>query len=121
MDRCIGDSIYSTKKTLTTAPVLLLTWFNCPFVLKTDAYNHAIGAVLLQHAFSEGSPLLPVVFYSKTLNTAEQKCPVHDHKMLATIQAWSKWNYYLINEEVMVYTNHKSLQYLQMQPMLNAC
>ena len=48
----------------------------------------------------------------KKLNAAEQKYPVHDHKILAIIQACSKWRCYLINKEVVVYTDHKPLQYL---------
>ena len=59
-------------------------------MLETDASDCAIGAVLLQHISSEGSPLLPVAFYSKKLNAAEQKYPVHDHEMLAIIQAWQQ-------------------------------
>ena len=59
-------------------------------MLETDASDHAIGVVLLQHASSEGSPLLPVAFYSKKLNAIEQKYLVHDHEILAIIKACSK-------------------------------
>ena len=97
---------------LTTAPILRLPQFDCTFMLKTDASNCATGAVLSQHTSSEGSLLLLVAFYSKKLNSAEQKYPVHDHEMLAIIQAFSKYCYYLINREVVVYTDHKPLQYL---------
>ena len=54
------------------------------------------------------------------MNTAEQKYKVHDCEMLAIIQACCKWCCYLINKEVVVYTDHKPIQYLQMQPKLNA-
>ena len=54
-------------------------------MLETDASDRAIGADLLQHASTEGYLLLPVTFYRKKLNEAEQKYPVHDHKMLAII------------------------------------
>ena len=54
-------------------------------MLKTDASDCAIGAVLSQHASSEGFLLLPVAFYSKKLNAVEQNYPVHDYKILVII------------------------------------
>ena len=75
-------------------------------MLETDAFNNAIGAVLFQHASSEGSLLLPVAFYHKKLNSAEQNYYVHDYEMLAIIQACNKWRSHLINKEVVVYTDH---------------
>ena len=59
-------------------------------MLDTDASDHAIGAVLLQHASTESSLLLPVAFYSKKLNAAEKKYPVQDSEILAIIYACSK-------------------------------
>ena len=82
-------------------------------MLKTDASNHAIGAILSQHASSEGYLLLPVAFYSKKLNAAEQKYLVHDREILVVTQACSKWRWYLFNKKFVIYTDHKPLQYLQ--------
>ena len=54
-------------------------------MLETDASDHAIGAVLLQHTSKDSSPLLPVAFYSKKVNAAELKYPVHNNEILAII------------------------------------
>ena len=74
-------SASSVSLALDLAPKISVLTF-----VRSDPYtNHAISAVLLQHASSEGSLLLPVAFYSKKLNSAEQKFPVHNHEMLAII------------------------------------
>ena len=88
---------------LHTAPIL--PHFDHPFMLEIDASVCAISAVLLHHISTGDSPLLPVAFYSKKLNAGEQKYPMHDHKMLAIIQACNKWNCYLIKKDVVAYTN----------------
>ena len=90
-------------------------------MLENDASDHAISAVLLQHASTEDSLLLLVAFYSKKLNATEKKYPVHNYEILAIIQACRKRHRYLINKEVVVYTDHKPLQYLQRQPKLGTC
>lgn len=48
------------KAAMTSAPVLTLPNFSDPFVIKTDASNTAIGAVLMQHGH-------PLAYFSKTL------------------------------------------------------
>ena len=116
MNWCIVDSIYCIKNNINNCTCLLITPIWSPFHARNWTSDHAISAVLLQHTSSEGSPLLPVTFYSKKLNAAEQKYPVHDHEMLAIIQACSKWRCYLFNKGIVVYTDHKPLQYLQVQP-----
>ena len=117
----VQDTVFTELKiAFITAPVLKIPQFDHPIALKTEVSDHTIGAVLLQYASSEGSPLLPVAFYSKKLNATKHKYPVHDHVMLAIIQAYSKQHYNLINKEVMVFTDHKTLQYLQKQPKLNS-
>ena len=85
------------KMALTTTLVLQLPQFDHPFVLKNDKSDHAIVPVLQQNALSEGSLLLPMAFYSKKLNAAEQKYLLYNHEILALIQSCSKWRYYLIN------------------------
>ena len=90
-------------------------------MIETNASDHAIDAILSQHVLLEDSLLLLVAFYSKKLNAAEQKYPVYDYEILAIIQACGKWCCYLINKEVVVYMDHKPLQYSQMQLKLNTC
>ena len=54
-------------------------------MIDTDASDCAISTVFLQNASLEASLLLSVAFYSKKLDTAEKKYPVHDYKILAII------------------------------------
>ncbi|GJP75395.1 hypothetical protein CLOP_g5848 [Closterium sp. NIES-67] len=82
----------------------------------TDASDIAIGAVLLQD-FGDG--LQPIAYESQKLQSAKQNYNVHDKEMLAIVHAFKIWQCYLTGADVIVRTDHKSLQYLRAQPNLN--
>ncbi|GJP47904.1 hypothetical protein CLOM_g7077 [Closterium sp. NIES-68] len=82
----------------------------------TDASDIAIGAVLMQDF---GNGLQPIAYESRKMQYAERNYPVHDKEMLAIVRAFKIWRCYLTGADVMVRTNHKSLQYLRAQPNLN--
>ena len=63
---------------------------------------------------------LPEAYYSKKLNTAERKYPVHDRELLAIVNACSKWRCYLANRTTKVFTDHKPLEHFNQQPKLNS-
>ena len=71
------------KIALTTVIALQLRQSDHPFIIKTDASDCAISAVLSQRASLESSPLLPVAFFSKKLNAVEQKYLVCKYEILA--------------------------------------
>ena len=61
------------KSRLTSSPILWLPVFNegKPFILRSDASNFGIGAVLLQEFEGEGK--LPIAYASKKLLSPEKK------------------------------------------------
>ena len=61
-----------------------------------------------------------MVYYSKKLNTTEQKYTIHDRKLMAIVHACSKWCCYLANRTTKVFTDHKPLKHFQSQPKLNS-
>lgn len=63
------ESFQKLKLPLTKEPILQYPNFNEPFVLTTDASNDAIGSVLSQGPIGSD---LPISYYSRTLNKAEQ-------------------------------------------------
>ena len=62
------------------------------FIIDTDAYVNATGAVLLQE-YSDG--LHPVAFHSAKYNPAKCNYGAGDKELLAIVQACTKWRCYL--------------------------
>ncbi|GJP69448.1 hypothetical protein CLOP_g460, partial [Closterium sp. NIES-67] len=102
------------KIALTSPLVLRISDPDRPYEVITDASDIAIGAVLLPD-FGDG--LQPVAYES--LQGAEKNYTVHDKEMLAIVHAFKTWRCYLTGADVIVRTDHKSLQYLRAQTNLN--
>lgn len=83
------------KQALISAPVLATPDPHKPYVLYTDASNHAIGAVLCQR--DDAHKIHPVWFYSHTLNTAQRSYSAPEREMLAGVAAMQYFEFYLLN------------------------
>ena len=68
------------KQALVEAPVLRAPDFTKPFLVRTDASDYAIGAVLSQ---SWDGADLPVAFESRKLSPPESRYPTHEKELLA--------------------------------------
>ena len=73
------------KATFTQGPVLALPDTIKSFMVMTDAFLTATGAVLMQTDFN--GDLHPCAFLSKTLSAAEQNYDIFDQELLAVIHA----------------------------------
>ncbi|XP_020266818.1 uncharacterized protein LOC109842338 [Asparagus officinalis] len=60
-----------------------------------------------------------VAYASRQLKKHEQNYPTHDLELAAVIFALKLWRYYLLGEQVKVFTDHKSLKYIFTQKELN--
>ena len=80
------------KSSRTKCPILHLPDFSKVFYLRTDAFNHGIGAILMQETNNE---LFPVSFASKKLSIREQKYSTTEKECLAIIWAVKKFRNYL--------------------------
>jgi len=80
-------------------------------VLETDASDLALAAIL---SICTDSDIYPIAFYSQTLQVAKLNYDVYDKKLLAIVEAFKKWQYYLerIVNPVEVIMDHKNLTYL---------
>ena len=91
-----------------------------PFVLRTDASDYAVGAVLEQFPLVKGMPELadikpgasiPVAFMSRKLTTGQrQKWDTRDKETYAIVSALDKWAPYILDNQVLILTDHKILQ-----------
>ena len=108
-----ADKSFETlKQKVVELPVLALPDFNKVFQVECDASGSAIGVVLSQDN-------KPIAFISVKLNDAKRKYSVYDQEFYIIFQALKKWRHYLIPKYFVLYTNHKALQYLGSQHMLN--
>jgi hypothetical protein len=69
------------KQRFTTAPVLRYSDSLLLIIVKTDASDFALEAVLSQKKYR----IQPVVFYSKKMTAIELNYDIHDKEMLAIV------------------------------------
>ena len=104
------------KQALISAPVLKLPNPELGYEMFTDASKQAVGAVLMQRYDGK---LHPVAYYSQKLTSTEVNYPVHEFELLAIFKALKHWRHYLINNETLIYTDHKPLTHLMTQETLS--
>ena len=107
------------KSCLTSSPILWLPVFNegKPFILRSDASDIGIGAVLLQEFKGEGK--LPNAYTSKKLLPWERNYSVIEKECLAIIWAIETFRKYLFGEEFILEFDHKPLSFMQTAKALN--
>ena len=73
---------------LCETPVLKLPDFSKPFVVEPNAFDLAVGAILLQE-YDDG--FHPGTYFSKKYLPAERNYVPHDKELLAIFKACMKW------------------------------
>jgi len=99
------------KKAITREPVLALPNLNKPFELHTDAFDFAIGGVLMQEDH-------PIAFESRKLNDTERRYTVQEKEMTVVIHCLRTWRHYLLGSEFVIKTDNVATSYFQTQKKL---
>ncbi|GFO32216.1 Zinc finger protein [Plakobranchus ocellatus] len=99
----------SLKVAVTSKPVLQLPDVNKRFVLRTDASDRGLGAVLMQE---NEDTLFPVAYASKKLTDRERKYSVTEREALAIVWGVKKFSLYLYGTVFTLQTDHGALQFL---------
>ena len=97
------------KKLLFARPILKLPDFTQIFILRTDASDDGVGAVLLQ---TENDEKLPVAYASRKLQDREKSYAVVEKECLAVVWGVQKFHQYLYGREFILETDHQPLTYL---------
>ncbi|GFU55737.1 retrovirus-related Pol polyprotein from transposon 297 [Trichonephila clavipes] len=80
-----------------------------PYIIRTDASNYALGAVLLQ---GEGSDEHPIEYVSRLLTPAERNYSTTEREALAVVWALKKFRGYIEGTEITVASDHQPLKWL---------
>nr|GEU87434.1 putative reverse transcriptase domain-containing protein [Tanacetum cinerariifolium] len=106
------EAFQKLKQKLCCAPMLALPKGSYDFVVYCDASLRGFGAVLMQQE--------KVIAYTfRQLRTHEENYMTHDLELGAVVFALRLWRHYLYGTKCMIYTDHKSLQYILDQKELN--
>ena len=97
------------KDKLVSAPIVVAPDWDLPFELMCDASDYAIGAVLGQ----KREKIFQVIYYaSRTLNDAQLNYATTKKELLAIVFAFDKFRPYLIDNKVIVHTDHLAIKNL---------
>ena len=109
-------SFTELKSLMCSAPVLRLPDFQKEFVLRTDASDTGLGAVLLQ---KHDDQLFPVAYASKKLSGAPKSYATVEKECLAIIWGIEKFVSYLYGRAFVLQTYHQPLKYLASAKLTN--
>ncbi|GKD45112.1 putative reverse transcriptase domain-containing protein [Tanacetum coccineum] len=93
------------KQKLCSAPILSLPEGTKDFVVYCDASIKGFGAVLMQRE-------KVIAYASRQLKKHEENYTTYDLELRAIVFALRLWRHYLYGTKCVVYTDHKSLQYI---------
>ena len=103
-------------KLLTSEPILKLPDISKPFILRTDASDCGVGAVLLQ---CEGTQKWPTAYASRKLIQRERAYSTVEKECLAIVWAVQKFQRYIYGREFVLETDHQPLIYLNKAKVAN--
>ena len=99
------------KYSMMTSPVLSFPDKNSQFIIYTDASDVGIGAVLTQKA---PSGVEKVIYYaSRSFSATEKNWTTTEKECYAVLWALQYFHAYVYGVKVLIYTDHKALQWLR--------
>ena len=101
------------KAAVVQAPVL--RYFNAdePVEIQCDASQSGLGAVLLQNG-------QPVCFASRSLTDCEKNYAQIEKELLSVLFSMKKFHTYVAGRKVIVYNDHKPLEFIVQKPLATA-
>ena len=97
------------KNKLTSAPIVVASYWNLPFEFMCDASDFAVGAVLCQR---KEKVFYAIYYASRMLNDAQLNYGTIEKELLAIVFAFDKFRPYLIGNKVIVFIDHSAIKYL---------
>ncbi len=109
------------KGCFVSAPILIAPDPSRQFVVKVDASEVGVGAVLSQRSSSDDK-VHPCAYFSHRLSPAERNYDIGNRELLAVKLALEEWRHWLEGSGVpfIVWTDHKNLEYIKSAKRLNS-
>jgi hypothetical protein len=107
-EKCLA-AFRTLKRALITAPIIHLPDWSQPFKIMCEASDYAVGAVLGQR--NEGK-VHAIYYVSKTLNGVQLNYATTEKELLVVVFSLEKLRSYIVNSEVIIYTDHAAIKYL---------
>jgi hypothetical protein len=104
------EAFCSLKEALAQAATLYSPSADKPFIIRTDASDYAVGAVLAQ--VDNMNQEYPIAFASAKLSGAQLNWSTIEKEAYAIIYALQKFDYLVFGREIHLFTDHNPLQYL---------
>jgi hypothetical protein len=116
-DAACQKALDQLKYLVTHAPVLAVPTRDGEYIVRTDASQNAVGAVLMQKQIQPDGTIQErtIAFYSRQLSPSQRNYGAYDRELLAIEEAVLHWRYYLQQSRFTVYTDHRSIQHLLSQ------
>ena len=109
--KCEIESFEKLKKLLAEKLELFRIDPDSPFILRADASDRAIGAVLEQQRKIDGILReVPVGFFSRKLSKSQLNWTPREKETYAVVSALRKWAGWIGLQPVLITTDHKSLE-----------
>ncbi|GJU07571.1 putative reverse transcriptase domain-containing protein [Tanacetum coccineum] len=106
------EAFQTLKQKLCSAPIFALPEGTEDFVVYCGASLKGYGAMLMQRE-------KVIAYASRQLKVHEENYTTHDLELGAVVFALRLWRHYLYGMKCVVFTDHKSLQYILNQKELN--
>ncbi len=110
------QAFLSLKQVLSNFPILRLPDLEKPFIVRTDASEVGIGAVLLQDQENEK---FPVMYVSRKLLEREKNYSTIEKECLAIVWGVQKLNRYLYGRQFILETDHQPLIWMTKAKLAN--
>lgn len=111
------NAFQELQRALSAGPILRAPDFTKQFVLRTDASESCLGAMMMQEHMSF---LHPVAYASRNLLPREKNYATIEKEALALVWAILKFHVYLYGREFKVQTDHQPLEYLHKMKAANS-
>ena len=103
------------KQHVKNACTLYFPRYDLPWVVRCDASEHAVGAILFQvHTNPDGTlEHQPIAFSSKRFSEPAQKWDAYKREAYAIYHSVHSFSWYLRGKEFLVETDHRNLQWIE--------